>query len=172
MIQNDQTKIHNTKVEETNDLLKARASSVQSFGSIDHRLEFVSNVDGVEYINDSKATDENSTWYSLEFMNKPVVWIVGTPDSEIDYDLFADKVESKVKAIICLGAGDESLRSAFHNSVDSFTAASSVSECVRLASELSEDGDVVLFSPACNSFEMFRNYQDRGVKFREAVTLL
>ena len=171
MTQIDKTKIQN-KIEESNDLLKARASSVQSFGSIDHRLEFVSNVDGVEYINDSKATDENSTWYSLEFMNKPVVWIVGTPDMEIDYDLFADKVDNKVKAIVCLGAGDENLRNAFHKSVDSFTMASTVEECVKIANEISEEGDVVLFSPACNSFEMFRNYQDRGMKFREAITLI
>jgi UDP-N-acetylmuramoylalanine--D-glutamate ligase len=126
----------------------------------------------VEYINDSKSTDENSTWYSLDFMNKPVVWIVGTPDSEIDYELFAGKVDAKVRAIICLGAGDEKLRDAFHQSVDSFTVASSIEECVKIANELSEDGDVVLFSPACNSFDMFRNYKDRGVKFREAVTQL
>ena len=171
MIQNDHIKSQQ-KTTETNDLLKARSNSVQSFGSIDHRLEFVSNVDGVEYINDSKSTDENSTWYSLEFMNRPVVWIVGTPDSEIDYDLFAEKVDSKVKAIICLGVGDDNLRNAFHQSVDSFTVASSVEECVNIANEISEDGDVVLFSPACNSFDMFQNYQDRGVQFREAVTLL
>ncbi|NQY68004.1 MAG: hypothetical protein HRT72_09825 [Flavobacteriales bacterium] len=171
MTENEQIKT-GQEVAQTNDLLSARASSVKSFGAIDHRLEFVSNVDGVEYINDSKATDENSTWYSLDFMNKPVVWIVGTPESEIDYDLFAEKVDAKVKAIICLGEGDPSLKAAFKESVQTIKTGSTVLECVELANEISEDGDIVLFSPACNSFEMFNNYQDRGLKFREAVTEL
>ena len=134
-----------------------------------HRLELIKNVGGVDYVNDSKATDVNSTWYSLECMDKPVVWVVGISDMETDYSIFNELVGEKVKAIVCLGKNVEGALNSLIERVDCFSEASSVSEAVQISKSLSSDGDVVLFSPACSSFHLYQNYKDRGEQFRKSV---
>jgi len=157
------------QVSQVNDLLQARRNSVSDFGDIEHRLEFVKSVDGIEYINDSKSTDENSTWYSLQYMKNPIVWIVGTPETEVDYDIFSDKVETKVKSIVCFGNGVDIIEKEFSNLVDEVIGAENISDAVKLATKLATEGDVILFSPACSSFELFNNYKERGNRFKECV---
>jgi UDP-N-acetylmuramoylalanine--D-glutamate ligase len=151
------------------DLLKARRSSLNEFSGIEHRLELVTERAGVEYINDSKATDVNSTWYSLEFMEKPVVWIVGLSDIDTDYSIFSELVGDKVKAIICLGENKEGALNSLLANVDCFAEASSIKEATQIASSIAMDGDVVLFSPACSSFHLFQNYKDRGQQFSKTA---
>ncbi|MBN4062047.1 MAG: hypothetical protein COA57_02710 [Flavobacteriales bacterium] len=153
-------------------LLKARESSVAEFGNIEHRLEFVAEVNGVEYINDSKATDFNSTWYSLEFMAKPVIWIVGVSENEQDYSLFSELVENRVKSIICLGGKSEKLLGTLVFDRELISDAETMEDAVEAAECIAKDGDLVLFSPACSSFDLFQNYKDRGQQFRKAVDKL
>ena len=150
-------------------LVESRLSNVDEFGGIEHRLELISNVNGVDYVNDSKATDVNCTWYSLECMDKPVVWIVGLSDLETDYTIFNDLVNQNVKAIVCLGKNFNGSLNTLIERVDSFSEASSVAEAVQISCSLSVEGDVVLFSPACSSFHLYQNYKDRGEQFRKSV---
>ena len=150
-------------------LVESRQSNVGEFGGIEHRLELISNVNRVDYVNDSKATDVNSTWYSLECMDKPVVWIVGLSDLETDYTIFNDLVNQNVKAIVCLGKNFNGSLNTLIERVDSFSEASSVAEAVQISCSLSVEGDVVLFSPACSSFHLYQNYKDRGEQFRKSV---
>lgn len=154
----------------TDKLVESRQSIVDEFGGIEHRLELISTFGGVEYVNDSKATDVNSTWYSLECMVKPVVWIVGLSDLETDYSIFNDLVLQNVKAIVCLGKNLDGTLNSLIERVDCFSEASSVSEAVQISNSLSSDGDVVLFSPACSSFHLYQNYKDRGEQFRKTVS--
>lgn len=143
--------------------------SLQDFANLEHRLEFVASINGVDYINDSKATNVNSAWYALETMNKQVVWIVGGVDKGNDYTILKKLVEEKVKAIICLGKDNEKLHKAFADAVGYIVDASSAQEAVLLANNISEKGDVVLLSPACASFDLFENYEDRGQQFKRYV---
>ncbi|MBI9066941.1 MAG: UDP-N-acetylmuramoyl-L-alanine--D-glutamate ligase [Salinivirgaceae bacterium] len=140
-----------------------------NFQGVEHRLEPVINVRKVEYINDSKATNINSTWYALESMKKPTVWIVGGVDKGNDYQKLLGLVQEKVKAIVCLGLDNENIKSAFSGHVPTITEAKSMREAVQAAYYLADGGDVVLLSPACASFDLFKNYEDRGRKFKEAV---
>ena len=143
--------------------------SLCNFQNAEHRLEYVNRVNGVEYINDSKATNVNSAWYALESMEKPVVWIAGGVDKGNNYKELKSLVKEKVKYIICLGLDNIKIHQAFHDDVDMIINTGSAKEAVHVASRLAEKGDCVLLSPACASFDLFENYEDRGRQFKEAV---
>lgn len=143
--------------------------AVQSFESLEHRMEYVSTVRGVEFINDSKATNVNSTWFALESMQKPVVLILGGVDKGNDYSLMRSLVNEKVKAIVCMGVDNRKIHEAFQNDVPLIVNTGSARDAVKSSFHLAEKGDVVLLSPACASFDLFKNYEDRGRQFKEAV---
>ncbi|MCB9224341.1 MAG: UDP-N-acetylmuramoyl-L-alanine--D-glutamate ligase [Crocinitomicaceae bacterium] len=146
--------------------------SLSDFKNVEHRLEFVAKVNGIEFINDSKATNVNSTWYALESMDKPTVWIVGGVDKGNDYDSLIPLVKEKVKAIVCLGVDNEKIKEAFSGTVDVIAEAGSALEAVALSYRLAKDKHTVLLSPACASFDLFENYEDRGAQFKAAVRSL
>jgi UDP-N-acetylmuramoylalanine--D-glutamate ligase len=143
--------------------------AVQSFESLEHRMEFVVTIRGVDFINDSKATNVNSTWYALESMRKPTILILGGVDNGNDYSMLRDLVKEKVKAIVCLGLDNRKIHEAFQNDVPVIVNTSSADEAVKAAFQLANPGDVVLLSPACASFDLFNNYEDRGEQFKKAV---
>jgi UDP-N-acetylmuramoylalanine--D-glutamate ligase len=143
--------------------------AVQSFESLEHRMEYVSTVRGVEFVNDSKATNVNSTWYALESMQKPVILILGGIDKGNDYSLVRSLVKEKVKAIVCLGLDNRKIHEAFQNDVPVIVNTGSARDAVKSSFHLADKGDVVLLSPACASFDLFKNYEDRGNQFKEAV---
>lgn len=143
--------------------------SLTDFEGIEHRLEKVTKVRGVEYINDSKATNVNSTWYALECMSEPVIWIVGGVDKGNDYNELTDVVGQKVKAIICLGVDNSKIVAAFKDIVPIIEETQSMQQAVKLGYQMGKKGDVVLLSPACASFDLFENYEERGRAFKTAV---
>ena len=143
--------------------------AVQNFQSLEHRMEHVATVRGVEFINDSKATNVNSTWYALESMTKPTILILGGVDKGNDYSLIADLMKEKVKAIICLGTDNSKIHEAFDNIVGTIVNTNNALDAVHAAFHFAEKGDVVLLSPACASFDLFKNYEDRGTQFKQAV---
>ncbi|UGS21552.1 UDP-N-acetylmuramoyl-L-alanine--D-glutamate ligase [Flavobacterium cyclinae] len=143
--------------------------SLTNFQGVEHRLEKVLKIQGVQYINDSKATNVNSVFYALDSMTTPTVWIVGGVDKGNDYDELMPLVREKVKAIVCLGVDNTKISNAFNNVVDVMVETTSMSEAVQLAQRLAEKGDSVLLSPACASFDLFENYEDRGKQFKQAV---
>lgn len=132
-------------------------------------MEPVATIRGVEFINDSKATNVNSTWYALESMTKPVILILGGVDKGNDYSLLEELVREKVKAIICLGKDNRKIYEAFRQSVNPVVNTGSAVEAVHAAFHFASKGDVVLLSPACASFDLFKNYEDRGDQFKKAV---
>ncbi len=134
-----------------------------------HRLEFVANINGVDYINDSKATNVDSVWYALDAMQKPIVWIVGGVDKGNDYSVLFPLVKEKVRAIVCLGKDNSKIKSAFQDIQPLIEETISVGEAIKVASLYAENGDVVLLSPACASFDLFKNYIDRGNQFRNLL---
>ncbi len=146
--------------------------SLSDFSAVEHRLEPVGKVQGIEFINDSKATNINSTWYALECQNAPVIWIVGGVDKGNDYSMVAELVKDKVKAIICLGTDNSKIHSAFEGIVETIVDTQSALEAVKAAYYLGKKGDTVLLSPACASFDLFENYEDRGRQFKAAVRSL
>ena len=146
--------------------------SLEDFENAEHRLEFVATINGVEFINDSKATNVNSTWYALESMQKPTVLILGGQDKGNNYEELFDLIKEKVKAIVCLGVDNKKIIKAFKGAVENIVEASSAGEAVAMSYKLAAKGDVVLLSPACASFDMFKNYEDRGVQFKSAVRSL
>jgi len=143
--------------------------AIQSFEALEHRMEFVAAVRGVDFINDSKATNINSTWYALESMEKPTILILGGVDKGNDYDSIRDLIKEKVKAIVCMGLDNLKIQNAFKNDVAVIASTSSAEEAVHTAFHLANKGDVVLLSPACASFDLFKNYEDRGKQFKDAV---
>ena len=143
--------------------------AVTNFQSLEHRMEKVATVRGVEFINDSKATNVNSTWYALESMEKPVILILGGLDKGNDYSLIEDLVKEKVKAIVCMGVDNSKIHKAFDGLVSPIADTASAEDAVHNAFQLASGGDVVLLSPACASFDRFKNYEDRGRQFKEAV---
>jgi UDP-N-acetylmuramoylalanine--D-glutamate ligase len=143
--------------------------AVSTFQSLEHRMEFVASVRGVEFINDSKATNVNSTWFALESLNKPTILILGGVDKGNDYTLITDLVKNKVKAIVCLGVDNKKITTAFKGIVPTIIETADAIECVRAAFKLATKGDAVLLSPACASFDLYKNYEDRGQQFKEAV---
>lgn len=154
-------------------LMDVRKDSIResftNFQNAEHRLEFVQKVGGVDYINDSKATNVNSAWYALESMDRPVIWIAGGVDKGNNYADLKNLVKSKVKMIICLGLDNIKIHQAFQADVDLIINTSSAKEAVHVASKMADQGDVVLLSPACASFDLFDSYEDRGRQFKEAV---
>ena len=146
--------------------------SLTSFKGVEHRLENVLKVKNVLYINDSKATNVNSTWYALESMKTPVIWIAGGKDKGNDYQPLYDLVKDKVRVLICLGVDNKKLHREFTDKVDEIYDAGSAGEAVDIAYKLAKSGDTVLLSPACASFDLFKNYEDRGKQFKEAVAKL
>ncbi|MBR1871613.1 MAG: UDP-N-acetylmuramoyl-L-alanine--D-glutamate ligase [Bacteroidales bacterium] len=143
--------------------------SLRSFKTIEHRLEPVMSVGGVLYINDSKATNVDAAWYALECQKKPVVWIVGGTDKGNDYSVLDSLVKEKVKGIVCLGVDNAKIHAAFGKMGKPLVDTLSADEAVKAASKMAADGDVVLLSPCCASFDLFKCYEDRGEKFKEAV---
>ncbi|MFO7977902.1 MAG: UDP-N-acetylmuramoyl-L-alanine--D-glutamate ligase [Bacteroidales bacterium] len=146
--------------------------SLCDFQNIEHRLESLGSVRGIEFINDSKATNVNSTWYALETMNRPVIWIAGGQDKGNDYDTLMHMVKQKVKAIICLGKDNSRIIEAFGGVVPTIIETQSATEAAKTAYMAGAPGDVVLLSPACASFDLFENYEDRGTQFKKAVYAL
>ena len=146
--------------------------SLSDFQNIAHRLEYVASVHGITFINDSKATNINSAWYALEYMEKPTVWIVGGVDKGNDYDLLKPLVAEKVKAIVCLGQDNRHIHKAFDGLVETIVDTGSAREAVATSYYLAEKGDAVLLSPACASFDLFEDYKDRGNQFKAAVSEL
>ena len=142
--------------------------AVQTFENLEHRMEHVATVRGVDFINDSKATNVNSSWYALESMTKPTVLILGGLDKGNDYSLIKELVQQKVKAIVCLGVDNKKIHAAFASDVR-LVDTQSADDAVQMAYRLASPGDVVLLSPACASFDLFKNYEDRGKQFKEAV---
>ena len=157
-------------------LLKIRKSTIResmsNFQGVEHRLEKVLKIQNVQYINDSKATNVNATYYALESMKAPTVWIVGGVDKGNDYSELLSLVNEKVKAIICLGVDNAKLKQVFGDITETMLETQSMLEAVRLAYGLAEKGDNVLLSPACASFDLFDDYEDRGTQFKEAVRRL
>lgn len=143
--------------------------SLSNFQGVEHRLEKVLKIQNVQYINDSKATNVNATFFALESMTAPTVWIVGGVDKGNDYHELMPLVREKVKAIICLGVDNAKIIDAFGNVVDMMVEVGSMADAVRTAQRLAEKGDTVLLSPACASFDLFENYEDRGRQFKQAV---
>jgi UDP-N-acetylmuramoylalanine--D-glutamate ligase len=157
-------------------LMEVRKESIResltNFDQLEHRLEKVGRIRGVDYINDSKATNVNSTWYALESMDKPVLWIAGGVDKGNDYTALYDLVASKVKVLICMGKDNRALHEAFAGKVPVIVNVSGMQECVQRAYQLAQKGDAVLLSPACASFDFFENYEDRGRQFKYFVNQL
>jgi len=143
--------------------------SLMDFTGLEHRLEFVAKVHGITFINDSKATNVNSTWYALESQNSPVIWIAGGIDKGNDYSLLTELVKKKVKAIVCIGNDNTKIHDAFSKFVDIIVNTENMKDCVEMAYRLGNNGDIVLLSPACASFDLFENFEDRGKQFKSRV---
>jgi UDP-N-acetylmuramoylalanine--D-glutamate ligase len=157
-------------------LLRIRKDTIreclENFQGAEHRLEHFLKINKVQYINDSKATNVNATYFALESMDAPTVWIVGGVDKGNDYQSLFPFVNEKVKAIICLGVENQKLLEAFSSMVPIIVETQFMSEAVKIAYKVAESGDNVLLSPACASFDLFENYEDRGRQFKEAVRKL
>lgn len=150
---------------------KAIQDSFKDFRESGHRMEMVSKVRGVEYVDDAKASNVNASWFALESMTRPVIWIVGGVTTGCDFVSMRNLVEAKVKSIVCLGQNNEAIKSAFSDLVpvmESFN----MHDAVQTAYLLAEEGQVVLLSPACPSFDLFESYQDKGEQFRKYVSEL
>lgn len=146
--------------------------SLMMFDSLEHRLEKIATVGGVEYINDSKATNVNAAWYALESMQGPLIWIAGGVDKGNDYNLLKPLIRSRVKAIVCLGVDNRRIHEAFNEDTPLIVNTDSMEACVKMCHQLASKGDKVLLSPACASFDLFSNYEDRGQQFRYWVKQL
>ncbi|MDE6717259.1 MAG: UDP-N-acetylmuramoyl-L-alanine--D-glutamate ligase [Muribaculaceae bacterium] len=147
-------------------------SALEDFEAVEHRLEFVDEVNGVKYVNDSKATNVNSTWYALESMTTPTILILGGKDKGNDYSEIEQLVKEKVKAIVCMGKDNSKLLDFFGGKMANISDTHSIGEAVAECARLAEEGDTVLLSPCCASFDLFRSYEDRGEKFKEEVRKL
>ncbi|MBI4647553.1 MAG: UDP-N-acetylmuramoyl-L-alanine--D-glutamate ligase [Bacteroidia bacterium] len=144
-------------------------NSLSDFQGVEHRLEPVIKVRGIQFINDSKATNINSTWYAMETIPKPIIWIVGGVDKGNDYSMLMDSVKQKVKVIICLGKDNSKIHNAFDGVIKTIFDTTAMAEAVRTAYYHGQKGDNVLLSPACASFDLFQDYEDRGYQFKAAV---
>ena len=152
-----------------NDVIK---QALRDFEAVEHRLEYVRTLNGVRYINDSKATNVNSCWYALESVKRPIVLILGGKDKGNDYTEIEEFVKRKVKAIVCLGVDNSKLHAFFDGKVPAITDASSMQEAVQKCHDLAAEGDTVLLSPCCASFDLFKSYEDRGKQFKQYVNQL
>ncbi len=147
------------------------AEGLRTFKNLPHRLETCGNINGVEFINDSKATNVDSVYYALDAMTKPVIWIAGGTDKGNDYSALFPLIKNRVKALICLGLDNEKLKNSFRSHIPAIYETTKVSEVVEMGLKLGAPGDVVLLSPACASFDLFKNYMDRGDQFKEQVAI-
>lgn len=147
-------------------------NSLMTFQAVEHRLENVADIQGVRYINDSKATNVNATYFALESMKQPTIWIVGGKDKGNDYTEIEELVKKKVKAIVCLGVDNQKIIDFFKNDKEQIYDTSSMEEAVKVCSQLAEEGDTVLLSPCCASFDLFNGYEDRGNQFKQEVLKL
>jgi UDP-N-acetylmuramoylalanine--D-glutamate ligase len=152
-----------------NDKIK---EALETMDSIEHRLEYVCKVGGIEFINDSKATNVNSVWFALENAHKKVIWIAGGQDKGNDYSSIEKLVRQKVKAIVCLGTDNRKIDETFASSVDAIVHTTSMKECVEMAYRMARSNEVVLLSPGCASFDLFKNYEDRGRQFKNCIRQL
>ena len=143
--------------------------SMTDFKNAPHRLEHVARIQGIEFINDSKATNVNATWFALESINTPIIWIAGGVDKGNDYSMLTQLVKDRVRAIVCLGTDNSKIHEAFGNVVDIIVNTASATEAAEVSYHLGKKGDTVLLSPACASFDLFENYEDRGNQFKKAV---
>ena len=143
--------------------------SMTDFKNAPHRLEHVARIQGIEFINDSKATNVNATWFALESINTPIIWIAGGVDKGNDYSMLTQLVKDRVRAIVCLGTDNSKIHEAFGNVVDIIVNTASATEAAEVSYHLGKKGDTVLLSPACASFDLFKNYEDRGQQFMDAV---
>ena len=143
--------------------------SLSTFKSLEHRMEYVATVRGVDFINDSKATNVNSVWFALESMERPVILIMGGVDKGNDYSAIRELVREKVKAIICLGVDNRPIHESLSKDMEVMVNTDNMKDAVNAAFQLASKGDVVLLSPACASFDLFKNYEERGRQFKEAV---
>jgi UDP-N-acetylmuramoylalanine--D-glutamate ligase len=150
-------------------LIQARKESIRRLNDIEHRLEFVDVIEGVEYINDAKADDANSSWYSIDCMERQVVWIISSCKFETDYSLFYEMDASRVKALVVLGGNQGAVENVFRGRVKTIARAEHMDNALRLAKSFSISGDVVLYSPAFSDMENFTPYKERGQLFRKAV---
>lgn len=144
--------------------------SVTSFGGVEHRMEFVAEIDGVTYINDSKATNVDSTWYALESMTKPVIWIAGGTDKGNDYSPLIEFASRSVKALVCMGLDNNKLKESFKGVVPAIYDTASLDEMFTVVRDIAQSGDTVLLSPCCASFDLFSSYEDRGRQFKSKIT--
>ena len=144
-------------------------NSLMTFQAVAHRLENFAEIDGIQYINDSKATNVNATYYALESMTRPTIWIVGGTDKGNDYTEIENLVKRKVKAIVCLGLDNQKIIDFFKDKKEQIYDTSSIEECVKICKTLAKNGDSVLLSPCCASFDLFKNYEDRGDQFKNEV---
>ena len=143
--------------------------AVQPYENMEHRMEHVATIKGIEFINDSKATNVNSTWYALERMSQPTILILGGIDKNNDYSSIKELVKEKVKAIVCMGVDNRKIHEAFGHEVELIVNTSNPKDAVQSAFHFANKGDVILLSPACASFDLFKNYEDRGRQFKNAV---
>ena len=154
-------------------MLKVRKDAIKeslsNFEGAEHRLENVAKIKDVQYINDSKATNVNATFYALECMDQQTVWIVGGVDKGNDYTDLLPLVRENVRAIVCLGVDNDKIKNTFGNVIDVIVETAGAEEAVKVSHKLAERGDAVLLSPACASFDLFENYEDRGRQFKKAV---
>ncbi len=150
-------------------IVEARKESVRQMTDIEHRLEFVEEVKGVEYINDAKSTDINSSWYSLDCLEGPIVWIVESCNYEDDLSLYQQMDVENVKALIISGSNPQSVEDAFKGSVSLIGHVGNIHEATHHASLIAEEGDTVLYSPSCSDFDQYVNYKEKGQRFRKAV---
>jgi UDP-N-acetylmuramoylalanine--D-glutamate ligase len=151
---------------------EAIVAGLQDFKNAPHRMELVDTIKGVAFVNDSKGTNVDATAYALESFEEPLVWIAGGVDKGNDYSVLYPMVEDQVKALICLGTDNEKLKSAFAGRVQKIKETEDIAQAVAWGLEFGEKGDVVLLSPACASFDLFKNYEDRGNQFKAAVEAL
>ena len=151
---------------------EAMRESLKGFKGAPHRLEEVRSLRGVTYVNDSKATNINSVYFALDTIKTPIVWIVGGQDKGNDYSVLLPYIHEKVRAIVCLGVDNRPILASFENVVDDIVETRSMADAVRAAERFAHKGDTVLLSPACASFDLFKNYEDRGDQFRDEVNKL
>jgi UDP-N-acetylmuramoylalanine--D-glutamate ligase len=159
----------NTKISNESKLLDARKKSLAQFGKMEHRLEFVDQIDGVDFINDAKATNIQASWSSLETLNQSIVWIAEANELDINYHLFSEIVKEKVKVIIVVGDNSLDKFSVLENKVDCLTDSLSLKDAVLKAVSLAMKGDVVLYSPSCSNAQHFQSFQDKGNEFKSIV---
>lgn len=150
-------------------IVAERKLRLAQLSNIEHRLEYVDEFNGVEFINDAKASDINSTWYSLESIDKPIIWIVSSTIHESDLSMYHEIPLDNVKAVIVLGSNKEALQSIIAERIELVGCVNKLEEAVEHATIVAQNGDVVLFSPSCDDFETFKNFKDSGQQFRKAV---